>query len=115
MVKGHLDQSRKNQQSTKTNPNIIAPDPQDPGNREVHLDQVPPHLPTATDACYAAIFEPTGQVYSDQTGKFVVASSRGNNYLLVLYDYDTNFIFATPFKNRTAKCILAAYYQTVHQ
>jgi hypothetical protein len=43
-----------------------------------------------------------------------VASSRGNNYLLVLYDCDTNFIFAAPFKNRTAKCILAAY-QTVHQ
>jgi hypothetical protein len=43
-----------------------------------------------------------------------VASSQSNNYLLVLYDYDTNFIFATPFKNRTAKCILAAY-QTVHQ
>jgi hypothetical protein len=43
-----------------------------------------------------------------------VTSSQGNNYLLVLYDYDTNFIFATPFKNRTAKCILAAY-QTVHQ
>jgi hypothetical protein len=34
--------------------------------------------------------------------------------MLVLYDYDSNFIFAEPFKNRTAKCILAAY-QTVHQ
>jgi hypothetical protein len=37
MVKGHLVQSRKNQRSTKTNPNIITPDPQDPVNREVHL------------------------------------------------------------------------------
>jgi hypothetical protein len=116
MVKGHLDQSRKNQGSTKTKPTVrIAPDPQDPGDLAIHLDQAPPQLPTATDvSCYAAIFEPIGQVYSDQTGKFVVASSRGNNYLLVLYNYDTNSIFAPPFKNRTAKYILAAY-QAVHQ
>jgi hypothetical protein len=115
MVKGHLDQAQKNQRSTKTaQPNIIPPDPPEPGTLTADLDQVPPHLPTATDACYAAIFEPTGQVYSDQTGKFVVASSQGNNYLRVLYNNDTDLIFATPFKNRTAKCILAAY-KTIHQ
>jgi hypothetical protein len=57
--------------------------------------------------------EPTGQIYTDQTGRFVSPSSNGNNYLMVLYDYDSNFIFAQPFPNRTAKCILAAY-QVLH-
>jgi hypothetical protein len=40
-------------------------------------------------------------------------SSNGNNYLLILYDYDSNHIFAQPFKNRTAKCLLTAY-QVLH-
>ncbi|MCK7513582.1 MAG: hypothetical protein MZV70_62545 [Desulfobacterales bacterium] len=34
--------------------------------------------------------EPTGQVYTDQTGRFITPSSNGNNYLLILYDYDSN-------------------------
>jgi hypothetical protein len=30
----------------------------------------------------------TGKIYTDQTGKFSVLSSRGNKYLFVLYDYE---------------------------
>jgi hypothetical protein len=79
MVKGHLDQARKNQRSTKHPlPHSIPPDQSESGTPGPDINQVPPHLPTATDACYAAIFAPTGQVYSDQTGNFVVASSQGN-------------------------------------
>jgi hypothetical protein len=33
---------------------------------------------------------------------------------MVLYDYDSNSIFAQPFKNRTALCILGAY-KTLHE
>jgi hypothetical protein len=57
--------------------------------------------------------EPTGQIYTDQTGKFIAPSSNGNNDLMIVYDYDSNHIFAKPFKTRSATCILAAY-QTVH-
>jgi hypothetical protein len=57
--------------------------------------------------------EPTGQVYSDQTGKFVQPSSHGNNYLFILYDYDSNLILAEPMKTRSAQSILGAY-KTVH-
>jgi hypothetical protein len=53
--------------------------------------------------------EPTGQICSDQTGKFITPSSNGNNYLMIVYDYDSNHIFAEPFKTQTAKSILAAY------
>jgi hypothetical protein len=63
--------------------------------------------------CYAAIIKPTGQIYTDQTGKFVAPSSTGNNYLLVLYNYDSNAILAEPLKNRTAASILIAY-KAVH-
>jgi hypothetical protein len=91
----------------------IGPDAEDPEQLTLQIDKVPDPIAECTHACYPAISEPTGQVYSDQTGKFVVPSSNGNNYLLVLYDYDSNHIFAQPFQNRTALCTLAAY-QEVH-
>ena len=64
---------------------------------------------TPTQACYTALMEPTGQTYMDLTGKFVVASSTGNNYILIIYDYDSNAILAIPLKNRRAESILQAY------
>ena len=53
--------------------------------------------------------EPTGQIYTDQTGQFITLSSNGNNYLLVLYNYDSNAIFAQPLITCTGKAILTAY------
>jgi hypothetical protein len=51
----------------------------------------------------------TGKVFSDQTGRFLAPSSNGNNYLLILYDYDSNQIHAAPMKSRSAGEHLAAY------
>ncbi len=45
----------------------------------------------------------------DLTGKFVVASSNGNNYIPIIYDYDSNAILAIPLKNHKAESILHAY------
>jgi Reverse transcriptase (RNA-dependent DNA polymerase) len=105
MIKGHLDQVRQNSQSTKP---VSPPD----------TDDAFPMLLTEHDTalahhCFAAMFEPTGQIYTDQTGRFVTPSSTGNNYLMVLYDYDSNSILAEPTKNKTAEAILAAY-KTLH-
>jgi hypothetical protein len=63
--------------------------------------------------CYTALLEPTGQIYTDQTGKFAVPSSTGNNYLLILYNYDSNSIWAEPLKAQAAKDIVTAY-NTLH-
>jgi hypothetical protein len=105
MVKGHLDQTRKNQASTKQKPE--SANTKDDGDDDV--------FPTSTSSgeqshhCYATIMEPMGQIYTDQTGRFVQASSNGNNYLLMLYDYDSNSILAEPLKTGTGQAILAAY------
>jgi hypothetical protein len=77
-------------------------------------DEIPDGLtPDGNDsrshALFAAVINPTRQIYTDQTGQFVLPSSNGNNYLMVVYDYDSNHIFAQPFRNRTIKCILDAY------
>ena len=45
------------------------------------------------------------KTYSDQTGKFIIQSSRGNNYIFILYYYDSNSILSIPIKNRQAKSI----------
>jgi hypothetical protein len=49
---------------------------------------------------FATITE-TGKICTNQTGQFPVTSSRGNQYILVLYDYDTNAILMEPLKNCT--------------
>ena len=54
-----------------------------------------------THYCFAAVFEPTGKIYSDLTGKFVSPSSTGNNYILIVYDYDSNKIKPVPMKSRS--------------
>ena len=95
-AKGHMDQSRKNQLSTKP----------------TTLDESAfPHSPSThqkTNDVYTTVIPITGKVYSDQTGKFPVTSSKGNAYLFVLYDFDSNYIAAEPIKNRTATSILEA-------
>ena len=90
---GHLDQQRKNIQSTKTQDddqhNMHTPSPLDQGMR--------------THALYAATIsynQPTGKLYTDLTGRFPVQSSRGHKYILVAYNYDSNSIHVRPLKSR---------------
>ena len=43
--------------------------------------------------------------FSDLTGAFPHNSSRGNVYVMVMYDYDSNTILAEPIKNRQSATI----------
>jgi hypothetical protein len=98
-----MDQARKNQKSTKTDTAPANPD-----------NNFPKVLTDAwSHYCYATLTEITGQVYSDQTGKFTFPSSNGNNYLFILYYYNSNLILAEPMKSRRAQDIMSAY-KTVH-
>lgn len=49
--------------------------------------------------------------YADLTGKFPYKSSRGNQYILVAYNFDANHIRGVPLKNREATTIKQAYEQ----
>jgi hypothetical protein len=42
-------------------------------------------------------------------GIFPVVSSKGNKYIMILYDYDINAILAQPIKDRTAPELLRAF------
>ena len=51
----------------------------------------------------------TGKIFSDQTGRFPITSSRGNKYIMIVYDFDSNAILAEPLKSRTEIELVRAY------
>eukprot|EP00957_Ditylum_brightwellii_P117499 8961381-Ditylum_brightwellii.AAC.1 len=51
----------------------------------------------------------TGKIFTDQTGRFPILSSRGFQYIYVLYDYDSNAILAEPIRNHTEGELIRAF------
>jgi hypothetical protein len=101
-IKGHLDQIRQHVRSTKQSID------RDEDNDDLFPIQLTANEATTSHYCYATIFEPTGKIYTDQTGNFKHTSNKGNNLLVIAYDYDSNAIFAEPVHNRSAKTLLEA-------
>ena len=100
-AKGHLDQERSNLQSTRDkNKNTLDVDfePND-GNSTKTFEN--------TAVLYR--FDPKEKTYSDQTGRFPHRSSRGNEYLMIMYDHDSNAILVEALKNRQAKTLADAW------
>jgi hypothetical protein len=95
-VKGHLSQRRKNMRSTTTTVAMHAPE-------AIVLDDITPEAANVkTHQVFAAMVD-VGKVYGDLTGRFPIQSSSGHQYILTLYDYDSNTISTEPMKNRTHK------------
>ena len=53
------------------------------------------------------------KMYTDQTGKFPQKSSRGNQYIMVLIEMDSDTILVEAMKNRKAGEIVRAYQKLV--
>jgi len=104
---GHQDQEAKNLRSTKPIAPSLSPSPP-------HDEDLAPALAPRTNQTCAMLLNQTDltRSYSDQTGRFPVPSSRGNNYLFVLYHQDTNTIHAVPIPNRQAASIRNAWEST---
>ena len=59
---------------------------------------------------YLRVFDATKKsMYTDQTGRFPLTSSRGNKYLMVAVEMDGNYIDAEPMRARTTQELVAAY------
>ena len=93
-AKGHLRQEHKNLQSTK--------------QFDADLN---PSQEGRTNNIFAMVddFHTASKAYTDLTGRFPFQSSRGNNYLFILYNYDANAILAEPIKDRSAATITKAW------
>jgi hypothetical protein len=59
--------------------------------------------------CTPISFIPKGTGYTDLTGRFPHISARGNKYLLIVYDFDSNAILSEPLKSRQADEIKKAW------
>jgi hypothetical protein len=95
-TKGHLNQQRQNARTTQVKAT-------NEGNEESDIDHG-----IKTQFVYAATID-EGQIYTDQTGRFPVVSSKGNKYIMILYDYDSNAILEQPIKDLTAPHLLKAF------
>ena len=100
---GHMQQERRNLQSTKES-NIKSdyfPAPESPKTKtnEIFIKITP--------------FKPTQKEYSDLTGRFPYTSSQGNQYFVVVYDYNSNAILVKVIKSRNGTEIKNAYMKIV--
>jgi hypothetical protein len=105
-AKGHLRQERQNLRSTSTplrpkTPITIL---------DAEFDLTLKHSDrTRTNWVYQQAVQVSGQIFSDQMGRFPVTSSKGHQYILVVYDYDSNHILAEPLKSRSEHKLVRAY------
>ena len=93
-VKGHMKQTRQNIRSTKNTQSAET-------TLNLHTEK--------THHVYATIIDGKEEIYTDLTGAFPWKSSTGNQYIFVLYDFDSNNIITSPVKNRTKGEIKQAY------
>ena len=101
-VKGHLKQIRQNLRSTKRTP------PPKPNPNSVMTTGTPSEPVRANKLVTFKIIELEGKVFSDQTGRFPITSSRGNKYIMVMFVEDANAILAEPLKSRAERDIVNA-------
>ena len=104
IIKGYLAQIRKNAWSTTTNKNS--------GYDQGQLDPVQEPDNNKIELVMATVKE-THKIYTDQTGKSPITSSKGNKYILIMYVYDDNKILASPLKSRSVRHLLEAYTKQV--
>jgi hypothetical protein len=108
-AKGHLDQERKNLQSTRI---PVSPDETD----EDEFFPLPdtPNVKTFEACAKIVPFITKNTAYHDLTGRFPHRSSRGNEYLLIVYDHDSNSILHCPLKTKTGAEIKRGW-TTIHE
>ena len=94
---GHLDQERKNVQSTK--------------DAVIYEDFFSSQIPLKTQNCFFLICQlDTKEVaYTDRTGRFPYQSGQGNNYFMICYDFDANAILQQSLKNRETESLITAW------
>ena len=98
---GHLDQEHQGLQSTKPKAlQHLLHQELDPDIK--HCFFLISSKPIKTFDCVAQLvpFQTKDKGYMDLTGRFPHKSSSGNEYILIIYDYDSNAILAEALKSR---------------
>ena len=102
----HLQQPRNGLRSPQEKVIHSDPDPEQ--------DQFPPSTQSEeTNLVFFKTVDISGNIYTDQIGRFPVTSSQGNKYILVAYHYDSSTIHAEPINTRSWLDLKTAY-QKLH-
>ena len=83
---GHMNQTRKNVRSTKRAPleSFVSAEMKRKKVQDV----------------YVKVYNARETTFSDQTGQFPTQSKRGNKYIMVMVEVDSNAILVEPLKSR---------------
>ena len=117
MSKGHLDQTRMNARSTSVSTPIDAIPLHTTATETTEVIDVsedlefsfPPHNSMPTQEVYTRWERMTSRNYMDKTGRFPIRSRSGNEYVLIMYSFDGNYIHAEPTADASEKELVAAY------
>eukprot|EP00804_Cyclotella_cryptica_P006988 CCRYP_007119-RA/>CCRYP_007119-RA protein AED:0.63 eAED:0.16 QI:0/0/0/0.5/1/1/2/0/878 len=120
--KGHMKRPLTGIRSTRptlTGPNTppVAPPSNVPDDTPPNEPMSAPHFipPDITDTacnvfCFAALADKHhGTMYTNATGALPAVTLEGNQYYLVAYAYDPNYIYATPLRNLQDESIMTAF------
>jgi hypothetical protein len=97
--KGHMKKQRQNVRSTK---------------QKIHLDSKIDEDTALTQTLtkqnmFVKVINAENTVYSDQTGRFPIQSSKGNRLLMVFYDVDANYIDVDPMRDHKPNSMIKSY------
>jgi hypothetical protein len=119
---GHMKAIRSGTRSTKSKHKSSQPvtvedvDASD-DDEEPELEAPRPHTDTAKNhqVAFGVVeveqSQVKGLVSSDLPGRFPFTSNKGNKYIFVLYDFDSNVIIGKPIKSREAEQLVSGYQQ----
>jgi hypothetical protein len=114
-LKGHARKTKSGQRSTKRTPgwegNLID-------EHNADAEAVITRPTTKERNIFVQIYnaeedEALLKIYTDQTGRFPQKSSRGNQYIMVLVELDSNTILVERMKDRTSGEMICAYQHLV--
>ena len=94
--KGHMAQTRKNARSTKSKPI----------KEYKNKDQL---VGKKKQDIFTKVYDVRDTIFSDQTGQFPTRSRRGNKYIMVMVEIDSNAILVEPMKSRKDAEMIWAY------
>jgi hypothetical protein len=103
--KGHMNQTRKNVRSTKAKPTTWEQPAQSP-LEEPNTSQL---RGKKVRDVFTRVYDIHETVFSDQTGRFPTRSQRGNKYIMVMVEIDSNAILVEPINSRNGHKLARAY------
>ncbi len=96
--KGHMKKQRQNVRSTRS------------PVKQAGEDMIELTRTLAKHNILVKVINANQTVYSDQTGRLPVQSSRGNQLLMIFYTVDGNYINAEPMRDHSDKQMIKAYH-----